>query len=112
MGVLIGLWISVRNSEKQGIDREQAWNLGILVVLCGIVGAKILYIINDWSSYAAHPSEIFSFNTLQAGGGFFCGLIGALGGGAWDIRKHKMPALATFDAVAPGVGPGPAIGRV
>ena len=45
MGVLIGLWISVRNSEKQGIDRELAWNLGILVVLCGIVGAKILYII-------------------------------------------------------------------
>ncbi|PYX02325.1 MAG: prolipoprotein diacylglyceryl transferase, partial [Acidobacteria bacterium] len=70
MGVLIGLWISVRNSEKQGIDREQAWNLGILVVLCGIVGAKILYIINDWSSYAAHPREIFSFNTLQAGGVF------------------------------------------
>ncbi|PYJ52707.1 MAG: prolipoprotein diacylglyceryl transferase, partial [Verrucomicrobia bacterium] len=76
MGVLIGLWISVRNSEKQGIDRELAWNLGILVVLCGIVGAKILYIINDWSSYAAHPSEIFSFNTLQAGGVFSGGLIG------------------------------------
>ena len=78
MGVLIGLWISVRNSEKQGIDREQAWNLGILVVLCGIVGAKILYIINDWSSYAAHPREIFSFNTLQAGGVFSGGLIAAL----------------------------------
>ena len=76
MGVLIGLWISVRNSEKQGIDRELAWNLGILVVLCGIVGAKILYIINDWSSYAAHPGEIFSFSTLQAGGVFSGGLVG------------------------------------
>jgi len=26
-----------------------AWNLGILVVLFGIIGAKVLYIINDWS---------------------------------------------------------------
>ena len=112
MGVLIGLWISVRNSEKQGIDRELAWNLGILVVLCGIVGAKILYIINDWSSYAAHPSEIFSFNTLQAGGVFSGGLIGALAAAAWYIRKHKMPALATCDAFAPGLALGHAIGRI
>jgi len=35
----------VRNSERLGIDGEKAWNLGILVVLCGIVGAKVLYII-------------------------------------------------------------------
>ena len=41
-GVLLGLWISVRNSEKQGINGDDAWNLGILVVLAGILGAKIL----------------------------------------------------------------------
>ena len=70
LGVLIGLWISVRNSEKQGINPDDAWNLGILVVLCGILGAKILYIVNDWSYYTAHPGEIFSFGTLQAGGVF------------------------------------------
>src|SRR2546426_12781817 len=104
MGVLIGLWISVRNSEKQGIDRELAWNLGILVVLCGIVGAKILYIINDWSSYAAHPREIFSFNTLQAGGGFFGGLIGAPGAGGWGFRKNKMSGPGPFEPFAAGVG--------
>jgi len=67
MGVLIGLWISVRNSERLGIDGEKAWNLGILVVLAGIIGAKVLYVINEWSSYAAHPSDIFSIATLQAG---------------------------------------------
>ena len=31
-GVLLGLWISVRNSARQDIDPEKAWNLGILVV--------------------------------------------------------------------------------
>ena len=70
LGVLIGLWISVRNSEKLGINGDDAWNLGIVVVLCGIVGAKILYIVNDWSTYAAHPGDIFTLNTLQAGGVF------------------------------------------
>lgn len=112
IGVLIGLWISVRNSEKQGINPDHAWNLGILVVLCGIVGAKVLYIVNDWSTYAEHPGEIFSFSTLQAGGVFSGGLIGAAIAAVWYIRKHRMPALATWDAFAPGLALGHAIGRV
>jgi phosphatidylglycerol:prolipoprotein diacylglycerol transferase len=112
LGVLIGLWISVRNSEKQGINPEHAWNFGILVVLGGIVGAKILYIINDWSTYVAHPGDIFSFATLQAGGVFSGGLIGALLVAGWYIRKHRMPALATCDGFAPGLALGHAIGRV
>ena len=77
LGVLVGLWVSVRNSERLGIDGEKAWNLGILTVLCGILGAKVLYVINDWSVYSAHPSEIFSIATLQAGGVFSGGLIAA-----------------------------------
>lgn len=112
MGVLIGLWISVRNSERQGGNPDDAWNLGIVVVLCGIIGAKVLYIINDWTYYTGHPKEIFSLNTLQAGGVFSGGLIGALAAAAWYVRKHRMPALATCDAFAPGLALGHAIGRV
>jgi phosphatidylglycerol:prolipoprotein diacylglycerol transferase len=112
LGVLFGLWISVRNSEKQGIDGEKAWNLGILVVLCGILGAKVLYVINDWSYYAAHPADIFSVNTLQAGGVFSGGLVAALVAAAWYIRRHHLPALATCDAFAPGLAIGHAIGRL
>lgn len=112
LGVLLGLWISVRNSEKQGIDGEHAWNFGILVVLAGIVGAKVLYIINDWGEYAAHPSEIFSFATLQAGGVFSGGLLAAFLVAAWYIRRHHMPALGTCDAFSPGLALGHAIGRV
>ena len=110
-GVLIGLWISVRNSEKQGINGDDAWNLGILTVLCGIVGAKVLYVIYDWNTYPRW-TDIFSLSTLQAGGVFSGGLIGALIAGAWYIRRQHMPPLATFDAFAPGLAIGHAIGRL
>jgi phosphatidylglycerol---prolipoprotein diacylglyceryl transferase len=112
LGVLVGLWVSVRNSESLGIDGEKAWNLGILVVLCGIVGAKVLYIINDWSYYAAHPSEIFSISTLQAGGVFSGGLIAAFVAAAWYVRRHHLPALGICDAFAPGLALGHSIGRI
>src|SRR5437764_5800981 len=112
MGVLIGLWISVRNSERLGIDGGKAWNLGILVVLCGIVGAKVLYIINEWGYYSAHPREIFSINTMQAGGVFSGGLLAAFIAAGWHVWKHNMPALGTCDAFAPGLALGHAIGRI
>lgn len=111
-GVLIGLWISVRNSEKHGIDPEKAWNLGILVVLAGIIGAKALLILNDWSYYTANPRQIFSLGTLQAGGVFSGGLLVALATAVWYVRRHRMPALSTCDAFAPGLALGHAIGRV
>ncbi|HEY7095572.1 MAG TPA: prolipoprotein diacylglyceryl transferase [Terriglobales bacterium] len=111
-GVLLGLWISVRNSAKQGIDPDDAWNLGIIVVLCGIIGAKVLYIVNDWSYYTANPREIFSIGTLQAGGVFSGGLLAAFAAAAWYVRKKHMPPLGTCDAFAPGLAIGHAIGRV
>jgi len=112
LGVLIGLWISVRNSEKRGINGDDAWNFGILVVLCGIIGAKILYIINDWSVYKDHLGEIFSIATLQAGGVFSGGLLAAFVAAAWYVWKNHLPALGTCDAFAPGLALGHAIGRI
>jgi phosphatidylglycerol---prolipoprotein diacylglyceryl transferase len=112
LGVLIGLWISVRNAERLGIDGDKAWNLGILVVLFGIGGAKVLYIINEWGYYKAHPGEIFSIATLQAGGVFSGGLLAAFVAAAWYVRRNHLPPLGTCDAFAPGLALGHAIGRL
>jgi phosphatidylglycerol:prolipoprotein diacylglycerol transferase len=114
-GVLVGLWISVRNSVRQGIKAENAWDFGIALVLAGIVGAKVLYIILDWRSghiYGQNLREIFTLDTLQAGGVFSGGLVAAFVVAAWFLRKHHMPALATLDAFAPGLAMGHAIGRL
>ena len=112
VGVLIGLWISVRNSARLGYDPDKAWNLGILVVLCGIIGAKALYVINEWSYYSAHPGEIFSIATLQAGGVFSGGLLAAFAAAAWYVWRNHMAPLGTCDAFAPGLALGHAIGRI
>jgi len=114
-GVLIGLFISVRNSAKQGIKPENAWDFGIAVVLAGIIGSKILYVILEWhSQYSVGQNlrEIFSLDTLQSGGVFSGGLIASFLVAWWFLRKHRMPALATCDAFAPGLAMGHAIGRV
>jgi phosphatidylglycerol---prolipoprotein diacylglyceryl transferase len=115
LGVLLGLWISVRNSAKLGIKAENAWDFGIAVVLAGIVGSKVLYIILDWRSgnaYGQNLRQIFTFATLQAGGVFSGGLVAAFIVAWWFLRKYQMPALATCDAFSPGLAVGHSIGRL
>jgi len=110
-GVLIGIWISARNSAKQGINGDDAWNLGILVVFAGVLGAKVLYVINEWSYFSHNWREVFSLGTLQAGGVFSGGLIAALLTAAWYLRRRRMPVLRTTDGFAPGLAIGHVLGR-
>lgn len=112
LGVITGLTMAAKVGRRQGLDPDNVWNLGILAVLSAIVGAKILLIVNDWSWYTAHPGEIFSFATLQAGGVFYGGLIAAIAASVWYIRRHHMPALRTCDSFAPGLALGHSIGRL
>jgi phosphatidylglycerol---prolipoprotein diacylglyceryl transferase len=111
-GVLLGLLLCVRNAQRLGINPDDTWNLGIVVVLAGILGAKILLIVNDWGRYRSNLGEIFSVDTLRSGGVFSGGLVAALLAAAWFMARHKMPPLRTCDAFAPGLALGHAIGRL
>ena len=112
LGVLSGLFVTVKLAKSQKIDPDSAWNLGVLVVLAAIVGAKVLLIINDFGYYMAHPREIFSLSMIQAGGVFYGGLIAAIATAVYYIRKYHMPPLRTCDTFAPGIALGHAIGRI
>ena len=112
IGVLAGLLTASHFARVQGIDPENAWNLGVLAILAAIVGAKLLLVVDDWSWYAQHPGDLFSLATLRAGGIFYGGLIAAIAASVWYIRRHHMPPLRTCDAFAPGIALGHAIGRL
>lgn len=111
-GMMLGLWVSERNSERLGIDGQKARNLGVIAGICGIVGAKVLAIVNSWGFYAGHPRELFSLATLQGGGVFLGGLVAALLASVCYMYRNQIPALPTADAFAPGIALGHAVGRI
>ena len=112
LGFLAGLAITSRLARRSGIDPEVATNLGIYVALSGLLGAKLLMLAYDFDFYTRNPREIFSLNTLQAGGVFYGGLVLALLTAIWYLRNRKLPGLLTADAFAPGIAAGHAIGRI
>lgn len=112
IGLLAALYVVVKLAPGQGVDPDKAWNLGLIAILSALVGAKILFVINDWSTYAANPRRLFSLELLQAGGIFYGGLLAAIVACVWYLRRAGMPVLKTTDVFAPGIALGHAFGRL
>src|SRR5256885_12359096 len=72
VGLIAGLLVISKLAKKNGVDPDDAWNLGIIAILSGILGAKVLMVIVEWQRYR---SDLFS--TVQAGGVFSRGGVGA-----------------------------------
>lgn len=100
-----------RRAPEYGIDRETAVDMGIWLILSGLLGAKLLLLVVEGPGY-----YLTSFRGLlelfRAGGVFYGGLLGALVAAVFFVKVKKVPFLAFADAAAPAVALGQAIGRV
>jgi phosphatidylglycerol:prolipoprotein diacylglycerol transferase len=111
LAFLVGLWVASRLAKRASLNVDAITNLGIYCALAAIVGAKIMMLIVD-PRYRENPAEIFTLDTLQAGGVFYGGLIAALVIAWWYMRKTKLPLWRTADVFAPGIAIGHGIGRL
>ena len=109
---LVGLWLVGRLAKENGINPEAATNLGLYCALAAIAGAKLMMFLVDLPHYIQNPGEIFSLESLQAGGVFYGGLIAALLLAWWYMRKTKLPPFKTADIFAPAIAIGHGIGRI
>ena len=109
---LTGLWMTTRLGRTAGLNPDAVTNLAVYCGLAALVGAKFMMFLVDIPYYTEHPGEIFSISTLQAGGVFYGGLVGALGVAAWYMHKARLPTLRTADVFAPGIALGHGIGRL
>jgi len=108
LGLIFGLLLIVKLGREQGLDPDKLWNLGIIAILSGIIGAKLLLLVTD-ADFRQRP---FSLATLQAGGVWSGGVVLALIMCIWYMRANNLPVLRTCDVFAPGLALGHAFGRV
>ena len=107
---LAGLQMATARARSRGLEASRVMDLGIIIIIAAIVGAKLLLVAVDFNYYRGHPAEIFSL--ARSGGVFYGGLIAAVLAAFWYLRRHKMPVWVTCDVFAPGIALGHAIGRV
>jgi phosphatidylglycerol:prolipoprotein diacylglycerol transferase len=112
LGFLAGLMVTMRLATRAGLSAEKVTNLAVYCAIAGVLGAKLLMFLFDFSYYAQNPGEIFTLSTLQAAGVFHGGFVAALVVAALYMRQQKLPVLKTMDIFAPGVAIGQAVGRL
>jgi phosphatidylglycerol---prolipoprotein diacylglyceryl transferase len=109
LALVTGVWLALREARRKGLPVDVVEDLTIWVILGGIAGARLLHVIDRWDLYAANPLGILA---IMNGGLAIEGAIlgGALAGGFAAWRAH-LPLRPLFDAAAPGIILGQAIGR-
>ncbi|MDP9269077.1 MAG: prolipoprotein diacylglyceryl transferase, partial [Acidobacteriota bacterium] len=132
LGLILGLLICVKMAEREGIDPDRAWNLGILSIIAAVIGSKLMLLVTDWPGWSPELPVIFSRATLsallhgdrqapgvtaalvflQAAGVWYGGVLLGSAVAALYMWRHRMPLLKTFDAYAPGIAFGHIIGRI
>ena len=104
---LIGLQFAVVRARARGLDGNRVMDLGIVIILSALVGAKLLLVAIDFDHFRRDPMSL-----VRAGGVFYGGLILSVVAAMWFIRRHRLPLWLTCDAFAPGIALGQAVGRV
>jgi phosphatidylglycerol:prolipoprotein diacylglycerol transferase len=106
----VGVWLTAREAERKGFEKQDIYDGAVWVVLAGLVGARLFHVIDHWPhEYATNPVRALYIweGGLAIWGGVFGGLI-AVTIFAWR-RGWRLARL--LDAGAPGLVLGQAIGR-
>lgn len=105
VGMLLALFAASRLAARDGLPKERIYDLGLWVLVGGLVGSKLLMILVE-------PNvEIFTLDFLRSGGVFYGGLIGGFLAVAILVPLYKLNFWKVADAFAPGVALGQAFGR-
>jgi phosphatidylglycerol:prolipoprotein diacylglycerol transferase len=106
VAALAGVWLFRRELRQAGLPPDAA-DAGLVGVLGGLIGAKLLWTIE-------HAGEAPLTELLFARGGlsWYGGLIGGVGAGLAYIVLRRWPVVPTLAAATPALAFGHAIGRI
>jgi len=107
---LFGLKLAMVRAKARNLDQTRILDLGIYIIISALVGAKLLLLITDFSTFVDNPRELLSL--ARSGGVFYGGLILAVSVALWYIRRIGLPLWTTCDVFAPGIALGHVVGRL
>ena len=109
IGMLIAFLIVSKTAKKFNINEDIFYDIFIIIIVLGIIGARAYYVIFKWDYYQIHMHEILDIRAggLAIYGGIILGIIGIF----IYCLIRKIQVIKVFDLTAIGVALGQAIGR-
>ena len=102
---LVGRW-----APMKGIDPDDIYSIAIWAILSGIVGARLVHVIDNWGFYQHNLLQILF--VWSGGIGVWGGILGGFAGGALYAYWKKYPVGVIADLTAPAMLLVQSIGRI
>ncbi|MBR3003555.1 MAG: prolipoprotein diacylglyceryl transferase [Lachnospiraceae bacterium] len=108
LGIIVAVAIAVAIAKKTNQDPDDYFDIAITLIVCGVIGARIYYIIFSPEEF---PTFISMLNIRNGGLAIYGGLIGGIIGIAVCCKIKKIKLLRVLDTCAFVVPLAQAIGR-
>lgn len=97
-------------APKFNIERDKIIDYVILILVSGVVGARMLYVMTNFDYYRANPMEILNLSRggLVWYGGFGAALLASI----WFVKIKRLDFWPASDFIAPYIALGQAFGRI
>ncbi|MBN1395781.1 MAG: prolipoprotein diacylglyceryl transferase [Pirellulales bacterium] len=121
LAVVTATALAVWRGKRAGVEPEAIYSIVFWMLVPGIIGARVFYIVEYWPRYAAAFSApnggIGPFlgnliNLTEGGLVVYGSLLGGMIGLLAIVRLRRLPLLAVCDLMAPSMALGLAIGRI
>ncbi len=95
--------------KRYRLNPELASSMIFAAVAGGLVGARLLLILEEWNHFLRSPWDF-----IFSGSGFswYGGLIGGTIAVTWWVRRHRIVWLKAADIAAPSLALGYGVGRI
>lgn len=110
LGFLTALVVIYREAKLRGLNAEYYLDLAIIVILAAIIGARLFYVLNEWSQFKERPVDILKF--WEGGLAIYGGFMLAIFSGWAYLKIRKANFWKYFDTAVIALPLGIAIGRI
>jgi phosphatidylglycerol:prolipoprotein diacylglycerol transferase len=107
LGVLLGYFVSLKEAQRHGLDKNIFSNIVFWSLAWAFLGAKLLYVLLDFRGFLADP-----LNMVRAGFVFYGGIIFGFLAFYSFVRRKKGEFRKFADTIALGIPLAHAFGRI
>ncbi|MFT9493501.1 prolipoprotein diacylglyceryl transferase [Anaerosolibacter sp.] len=109
LGIVLATLLAIHRAKKENVSEERILDLVLVAVPIAIVGARLYYVIFNWSYYQGDFLRMI--NIREGGLAIHGGVIAGVAVGYFFCKRHKIEFWKMADIVAPSIILGQAIGR-
>jgi phosphatidylglycerol:prolipoprotein diacylglycerol transferase len=98
VGILLGLLIVSRQMQLRGMDPHHALGIAVCALPLGIIGARLVHVLENLGYFVDHPGEILSLGMV--GLAIYGVIAGSLLGAVVYSLARKLPVMRVLDCGA------------